>query len=353
MVGSRVKQEAEAATVRIGAALAIPTVLRSLGVDPAQVLAEVGIDIALFDDPDNWISFATRSRLLQHCVERTGCQHLGLLVGAQNDLHSLGLLGLLMKYSPDVGTALQRLVQHLHLHGRGGLTTLVVDDKKATLAFEIYVQRSVATDQIGDGAVAFMFKILRELCGPDWLPDAALFAHRRPADVGPYQSLLRVPLHFDAEQYALTFSARDLEGRLPNYDPALQRVLQQQIDTLEAGQAVDLPRQVRMVLGTALASGRANVDQVARLFSMHSRTLNRRLNAFGTSFRTLVDEARFEMARQMLEDSAMDVRQIALALGYAEASTFTRAFRRWAGITPVQWRENPGARARRSPGTGA
>jgi AraC-like DNA-binding protein len=59
------------------------------------------------------------------------------------------------------------------------------------------------------------------------------------------------------------------------------------------------------------------------------------------------------MARQMLEDSAMDVRQIALALGYAEASTFTRAFRRWAGITAVQWRENHGVRLQRNPGAGA
>lgn len=353
MVGSRVKQEAEAATVRIGAALAIPAVLRSLGADPAQVLAEVGIDIALFDDPDNWISFATRSRLLQHCVERTGCRHFGLLVGAQNGLHSLGLLGLLMKYSPDVGTALQSLVQHLHLHGRGGLTTLVVDGDKATLGFEIYVQRSVATDQIGAGAVAFMFKIVRDLCGPEWLPDKALFVHRRPVDVGPYQSLLQVPLRFDAEQNALMFSTGDLERRLPTHDPALQRLLLRQIDALEAGQAADLPLQVRKVLRTALASGRASVDHVAGLFSMHSRTLHRRLHAFGTSFRTLVDEARFEMARQMLEDSAMDLRQIALALGYADTSTFTRAFRRWAGITPVQWRENPGARARRSQGTGA
>lgn len=352
MVLSLEKQEAEAAMVRIGASMAVPAVLRSLGVDPAQVLAEARVDIALFDDPDNWISFATRSRLLHQCVERTGCRHFGLLVGAQNGLQSLGLLGLLMKYSSDVGSALQCLVRHLHLHGRGGMTTLGVDGDRATLAFEIYVQRSMATDQIGDGAVAFMFKILRDLCGPDWLPTEALFVHRRPVDVGPYQRLLRVPLRFDAEQNALIFSARDLQGRLPAHDPALQRLLQQQIDGLEAGQAADLPRQVRTVLRRALSGGRAGVDEVASIFSMHSRTLNRRLHVCGTNFRTLVDEARFEMARQMLEDSAMDVRQIALALDYADASAFTRAFRRWAGVTPVQWRQNPGERGKPAPGAG-
>jgi AraC-like DNA-binding protein len=352
MNGTLTKQEAEAATVRVGSALAIPAVLRSLGADPVHVLAEAGIDIALFDDPEHRISFAARSRLVQHCVERTGCRHFGLLVGAQNGLDSLGLLGLLMKYSPDVRSALQSLVRHLHLHGRGGLATLDVEGEWAKLAYEIYLRRSAATDQIGDGSVAFMFKILRALCGPDWRPDEVLFAHRRPVDVAAYQRLLQVPLRFDAEQYALIFSARDLERRLPAGDPALHVLLQQQIDALDARRADDLPRQVRMVLRSALASRRANADHVAAIFSMHSRTLNRRLNACGTSFRTLLDEARFEMARQMLEDSSMDVRQIALALDYGEAGAFTRAFRRWTGVTPLQWRANPGQAARGAPGPG-
>ncbi len=90
----------------------------------------------------------------------------------------------------------------------------------------------------------------------------------------------------------------------------------------------------------ALLTGHASADQVAALFSIHSRTLSRRLHAFGTNFQELVDEGRFEIARQMLEDSRMEVSQIAMALDYADASAFTRAFRRWSGTTPAQWREN-------------
>jgi AraC-like DNA-binding protein len=87
-------------------------------------------------------------------------------------------------------------------------------------------------------------------------------------------------------------------------------------------------------------TGQARSDQVAALFSMHSRTLSRRLNDFGTSFQALLDESRFEVARQMLEDSRTEVKQIAMALDYADASAFTRAFRRWSGTTPAQWRRN-------------
>lgn len=134
------------------------------------------------------------------------------------------------------------------------------------------------------------------------------------------------------------FSTEWLHRRLPDADPELRRLLQKQIDALEARYHEDFPEQVRSVLRTALLTGHAMADQVAALFSMHSRTLNRRLNAFGTGFQALVDEGRFEIARQMLEDSALLVSEIAASLDYADPSAFTRAFRRWSGTTPAAWR---------------
>jgi AraC-like DNA-binding protein len=129
-----------------------------------------------------------------------------------------------------------------------------------------------------------------------------------------------------------------LNRRLPTDDPALRGLLLKQIDMLEAQHGSNLPAQVRSVLRTALLTGHAKAEQIAALFSMHSRTLARHLDAGGTRFQVLVDEVRFEIARQMLEGSAMDIAQIAVALGYADPSAFTRAFRRWSGTTPAQWR---------------
>lgn len=328
----------DASTVRIGNAMGIPALLSSLGVDPAPLLAEVGIEPTLFDNPDNRISFNTRSRLVQLCVARTGCSHFGLLIGAQAGLRSMGPLGLLMKYSPDVGSALRSLVRHLHLHGRGGAATLAVQGDTATLGYQVHIAQSLATDQIGDGAAALMFNMMRSLCGKDWAPAEVWFAHRRPEDIRPFHRLFRVPLRFDREQNALVFRASDLQRGLPTHDPEIQRLLQRQIEALEAAQSDDLPRQIKIMLRTALADGSASADQVAARFAMHTRTLNRRLHACGTTFRTLVNGARFETACQMLEQSSMDVRQIALQLGYADASAFARAFRRWSGRSPVAWR---------------
>jgi AraC-like DNA-binding protein len=247
-------------------------------------------------------------------------------------------VGFLVQHSPDLGTALRSLVRYLHLHVRGAAPSLAVNGGAAVLSYDIHQPQVEATDQIGDGAVAVMFNIMRTLCGPGWKPTEVLFAHRKPEDVGPFRRFFRAPLRFDAEQNALVFPSAWLEHRLSGADPELRRMLQKQIDALDARHREDFPEQVRSVLRSALLTGHAKAGQVATLFSMHRRTLSRRLSAFGTNFRELVDEGRFEIARQMLEDSAMEVSQIAASLDYADASAFTRAFRRWSGTTPALWR---------------
>jgi len=324
------------ATVRISTVLAIPEVLRSLGVDPAEVLAEQGLESTLFDSPDNRISQTARSRLLAHCADRTGRPHFGLLVCQHVGLTSLGLVGLLAKYSTDVATALRSIARFVHLHSRGVGLDLAIDGERSVLTLGL--PDFVATEHLGDGGTAMLLSIMRELCGRNWVPTEAFFAHRRPEDVEPYRRIFGAPLRFDAENYGLVFATRWLGRPLPDVDPELSRLLQQQIDVLEARHGDDLPVQVRSVLQSALMTGNASADRIATLFSMHSRTLHRHLAGFGTSFRALVDDTRFEIARQMLVDSALDVRRIADMLGYADASAFTRAFRRWSGTTPATWR---------------
>jgi AraC-like DNA-binding protein len=326
------------ATVRIGTVLAIPALLARFGKDPARVIAEAGLDPKLFDDPDNLVTVAARGRLISLCVARTGCRHFGLLIGQQAGLHSFGLVGLLAKYSPNVGTALRNFVRFFRLHNRGGVLNLDVLGSSAILDFAIIQPRVEATDQVGAGAVAVMLNIMRDLCGREWRPIEVRFAHTKPEDIGPYRKFFRAPLRFDAEQNALEFSVDWLDHPLPGSDPDLSRLLEKQIDALQLRHGDDFPGQVRSVLRSALLTGNATADRVAALFSMHSRTLNRRLDAFDTSFRQLVDESRFEIARQLLRDSSMGVIEIADMLDYADASAFTRAFRRWSGTTPARWR---------------
>ena len=336
--------------IRVGAITAVPGVIRSLGADPAQVLAEAGFELSLFDDPNNQISFASRSRLIARCAEITGCPHFGLLVGQQGGgLRALGLVGLFVEYSPDVATALRSLVRCFHHHLRGASIDLVVDGQLAVLDYTIYQPGTEATDQIGAGAMAGTVNIMRELCGADWNPGEVMLAHRRPADIEPYRQFFRAPLFFDAEQNAIIFPTSWLSHRLAEREPAIRRLLKEKIDALEAQFRDEFPEQVRRVLRVALLTNRTSIEDVAALFSMQPRTLNRRLSTYGLSFKDLVDEGRYEIARQTLLDTDMDMDHVAALLDYAGASSFVRAFQRWSGTTPNQWRtaQLAGAQSRR------
>ena len=139
-----------------------------------------------------------------------------------------------------------------------------------------------------------------------------------------------------------------LERRLPIVDPQLHELLQHEIDAIEVRHHGDFPEQVRSVLRTALLTGHARSDQVAAIFGMHSRTMHRRLSEFGVGFQQLVDESRFEFAQQLMEDSSLDLARISAMLGYAAPGVFSRAFQRWSGMTPLEWRTAREPRRRRT-----
>jgi AraC-like DNA-binding protein len=326
------------ATVRVSTIMALPAVVRKLGANPAELLEELGLTLDLFDDPDNLISLAARGHLLEHCADRTGCPHLGLLIGQHGGLHSLGLIGLLAKLSPDVEAALSTVVNLFFLQARGATASLSVEGGFATFAYLSYERNISGVEQIGDGAVAVMFNILRSLCGPQWQPESACFAHEQPVDVKPYQNFFQTWLQFNAEQFALVFPASWLKQPVLSADADLLRVLRKETEKLTADQRHDFPEQVRLVLRRSIVAGKLKAEDIAVLFAMHPRTLDRRLAAFNVNYRELLDEVRFELARQLLSSTSLEVAQIAATLGYSRSSTFTRAFRRWSGATPSLWR---------------
>jgi AraC-like DNA-binding protein len=334
----------------MGAIWHIPEVLRDLGADPAKVCKAAGFDFSLFNDPANLVTFRAASHLFKVCAEETGCAHFGLLKGQKSGLSALGLVGALAQCSPDVGTALRSVVRYLHLHVRGAVAALEEDGKFAIFRYEIYAMDAEATDQIGDAALGTMFNMMAALCGPHWKPVEVWFEHRRPFDVAPLSRFFLAPMRFEMDQNALLFAASWLSRPLPPVQPELRRLLHEHVAALEAQYRDEFPQTVLSILRTGLLTDHGSADQVATLLSMHGRTLHRRLAASGTNFRALVDECRYEIARQMLEDTDSDIGNIASMLDYADTSAFARAFRRWSGTTPSRWRERGQRELRRARG---
>jgi AraC-like DNA-binding protein len=121
-------------------------------------------------------------------------------------------------------------------------------------------------------------------------------------------------------------------------DRLLRRHLEREPNNLHARQGADMLNNLRRLLRKSVVTENCSVADAAKQLHMHERTLNRRLRDEGTTFRQLLDEIRCEVAKQLLAGSTMPLARIATALGYADASAFSRAFKRWSGSTPAQWR---------------
>ena len=324
--------------VRVGPLMSVPALLREFDCSPEQILGEAGLNLTQFEDPDTEIPFLAGSKMLARCVTATGCQHFGLLMGERAGSSSLGLAGFILRFAPNVGAALQALLRHLELHDQGGVPVLNTGDEKSSFGYALYLPDVAAADQIYDLSTAMACNIMRDLCGQDWNPTEVLLARRQPSDLTPYKHFFRAPLGFDAEQNAVVFPTALLDHPMTSADPALFRHLEKEANQQHDNRPLSKTGSVQRLLRQSLASGHFAVGDIAKQLGMHERTLHRHLEKEGTTFRCELEGIRYEVARQLLSKSKTPISGIANALGYAEASTFIRSFRRWSGTTPAQWR---------------
>ncbi len=321
---------------RVGAFAELPGLLREFGVDPADVMAGVGLVPGILDDPENAIPFTAAGRLLQASALRTGCEHFGLLLGQRNDTRSLGLVGALMRNAPTWGRAAQDLVDNQHRYVRGGVPYLVVNDGVAWGGYAVHQPGTEGIDHFCDGAIAIGFNMMRELCGA--LPDEVLLSRKPPADMQPYRRFFRVPVRFDAEQSALVFPAGKLERAVPGADPRQRAILEAAVAKYWTVALPNVADQVVRILRPRVLFGDFTLEAIAHCLTMNPRTLNRHLQAEGMTFRRLLNEARFEVARQLLLGTRIGITGISASLGYADTSAFSRAVRRMAGASPLEVR---------------
>jgi AraC-like DNA-binding protein len=320
---------------RVGVLCALPRVLGELGVDPAGVLADAGLGPDALDRPDRWIPFAAGPRVLVAASRRSGCAHIGLSAAKGFGLAQLGLLGELMRNSPTVGDALRSYVVHQRLFSHGFVPYLFDYGERAHFGVAVYHPVADDLSATYDLLLGATVVALRELLGEGWRPREVHLPREQPADTRPYKQHFRGRLKFDAAHAALVVASAELEQRVAGADPARFRALDQEASARFDG---DLLPQLYRSLRILLVQGEVTAAMLAQQFAMHERTLSRRLRAQGVRFQAILDDVRFEAARHLLRDTGLDITNVALALGYAEGSAFTKAFHRWSGMSPSQWR---------------
>ena len=235
-------------------------------------------------------------------------------------------------------SALANLMRYMHLHVEGASARLAVKGKLAEFSYHILIPGIVGAEQVYAICMANEYRFLQLLCGRDWLPTAVHFCFREPPDEAPFRKFFGAQVRFNQPTSAVLFPAHFLDRNIPSADPGLGDILQKYVAQIESRHSGDFLGQLRSVVRTLLPTGNCTAERVAELFSMHRRTLHRLLSVDGTTFEQVMDSMRHQIAMQILEQSDMKLGQLADMLGYGEVSSFNRAFRRWTGMSPSDWR---------------
>ena len=318
----------------VGSLTEVPALLRALGADPAPVLASAGLELEALARPDNRISYESFGRLFANGAKATGHPLFGLMVGRIYRTESIGLVGEAMRNCATLGEALRLLTVHQHVNSAGGIAFMLKRGPIVDFGHAVYYPGVVGLDQIYDACLAAGFNFIRELVGPSWRPTEVFLPHARPESSVGYRQFFGTEPRFNADMCALRFPAYWLDRPVSG---ASAEGKQRALACLEAF-SLGVVTQSYRGLRTLLMSGKCSGDDLAQLLDLHRRTLNRRLREAGTTFQAVLDDVRFEVARQLLLYTEQCMDDVAASLGYAAVAPFMRSFRRWSGTTPGKWR---------------
>jgi AraC-like DNA-binding protein len=328
----------EIGLIRIGGVMPALALLRQAGIDPLTLAAESGLRPCVFDEADNAAPLIDVGRFVALAAQRLACPHFGLLMGTRERLANLGRVGFIVRHSPDLATALANLARYLPYNQRGGRARLRIESGSALLTYTLARTDFAGAEIIVDVSITAGLGFLRTLCGPDFVPEEVTLQRAAPADPAPYRQALGDTLCLGATENAIRFSARWLAHPIEGAEPELCRLLEEDLQRSVPYDGPDFAEDVRRAIRTHLGTGGCSARFIAGLFRLHERTLHRRLARRGLSYHALLDEVRHQAALRLLAATGTSVTRIALLLDYSETSAFSRAFRRWRGVSPAQWR---------------
>lgn len=323
-----------------GAVLKLVTAIRELGVDPTAYLAEASIDPALLDDRDARVPVASLHALWD-AVQRDHPRADAALEGARRySPGDYGLVGFVSMNSATLGEGLGHAVRYLHLWTDDPGMVLFPDgtlEVRYRTPFDDGPGLRLATE----AALAEILQGARLLTQSALSPSKVWFTHPAPTSTTAWDAFFGTKVSFGAERTAMRFSEEQLRMPLPRADAQLGLFLQSLAnDALAKRSPVEESplERVRQLIGEELQRGVPELGTIARRLAVSERTLRRRLAEESTTFRDLLDETRASLAREYVRDRRMQLSEVAFMLGFSEPSAFHRAFRRWTGRTPAEWR---------------
>ncbi len=327
-------------TIEARWAIRIADDLRRAGHALDGVLKEVGLVRADLADPEDRIRYGAYVGLIERAAALLGDPGYGLKLGASHGVRDIGLHGFIALNAPTLGDALAGIERYVRVTNEGIDAVFEADGQGATLRFRETDASLRGRRHNSEQVAAQIVRGARELTRRKAAPVRVDFMHERPHAPIDYEGVLGCPVKFRAEWDGVVFAEETLRLPVIGADSKLLRVLESACRRIigPAPRKHDLIHSVREYVVQRLAKGAVPLDDVARHLGMSGKTLERRLRERGASYRATVEGIRRDLAERYLADTDLRLQQIAYLLGYSEPAPLVRAFKRWTGGTPMQYR---------------
>jgi AraC-like DNA-binding protein len=324
-------------------AKAIRKALDAAGQDSARLFAEAGLDPTLLDDPSARYPVAATAKLWRLAVAATGDDAFGLTVARHVGQTTFHALGYALGASATLFDAFGRVLRYFAVVSDAA--ELGFDEMPEGWRLSIRTDGTATrpADESIDAFIALFVRLCRGLLGRrEFAPRLVRLRRAEPRNRAAFERLFRAPLQFSATENALYFDAAVLHEPLDGAHPELARhndeIVQRYLVRLQRD---DIVARVRAAITGRLSQGEPGAAAVAAALHLSERSLQRRLAEAGTRYGEILRDTRHQLACSYLRDPRVSIGEIAWLLGFADQSSFTRAFRRWEGRSPTAYREYP------------
>lgn len=321
--------------------LALALIAPERGVQPEHLCRGLGFGVEDLLRPSTRVSYRQASLMIQRALAAIADPALGLTLGTRGNMGSMGLIGHAMAMCKTLGAAMELGLKHLVLTGAVGYRMeLRPTDSWVALELEHSFPDPEIQAFITEEAFASTLTYGRTLTGGALQATRVDFMHADRGNGDFARQVFGAPVYFGCARNRFVIESRSLELPVPTHHPL---GLHQALDLLDAYSQQeqvkdDLCSAVERAAYKALTAG-IHLEDVARALNMSGRTLRRRLVASGVSFEGLVENVRKTRALSLLTHSSIAVEKVAAETGYSDVRNFRRAFKRWTGVSPSEYRQ--------------
>ena len=331
----------EQVTTLSGVAALIAQGLRADGIDPVPLFEEAGIDINETSRPDKRFQTTRLQTLWRLAVEATGDECFGLKLARYTQPSALQGLGFAWLASDTLRDSLNRLVRFSRFVNTAIDIRLVDIDDSVDLVITGQEKWPDFVHAASDMGMASFLRMCRITADPSLNPEAVYLQRPRPDCHESFTAVFHAPVYYSRKTNRLRFRADELDKPLPTPNPELARINDQAvIDYLARYDHDSTAMQVRSRIIELLPDGTPQQNNIAHALNLSLRSLQRKLKEEGTNFKGLLEDTRRELALHYIRETYRPIGEITYLLGFSEPSNFTRAFRRWTGMAPAEYREH-------------